>query len=65
MRMSDVYNLMYDMQVVLLMLMHANNKHGLVKKLSQCGIGSNITQKHYQIHIQSLRKVNTYYRQSP
>ena len=49
MRVSDVCNLMYDMQVALLMLIdvHANNKHGLVKKLSQCGIGSNITQKHY------------------
>ena len=47
MRVSDVYNLMYDMQVALLMLIHANNKHGLVKKLSQCGISSNITQKHY------------------
>ena len=31
MRVSDVYNIMYDMQVALLMLIHANNKHGLVK----------------------------------
>ena len=43
MRVSDVYNLMYAMQVALLMLIHANNKHGLVKKLSLCGIGLNIT----------------------
>ena len=44
---SEIHSGNYLRKATLLMLIHANNKHGLVKNLSQCGIGSNITQKHY------------------
>ena len=46
MRVSDVHYLIYDMQVTLLMLMHANNKHGLVKKSVQTLLKST-TLDHY------------------
>ena len=48
---SEIYSVNYLRKVTLLMLIHANNKHGLVKILRQCEIGSNITQKHYSISL--------------
>ena len=54
MRVSDVYNLIYDMQVALLMLIHANNKHGLVKKISVASfqtLQKSTTLDHYLVNL--------------